>query len=111
MMSSLSHTAASCDDRRHGDAAVHDRDAVLGLDGLGDRHELLGTRADQVVDFRGAALDVGVGALVDAHAERDGADIEILLGDHQQRLDDLLGRDVHVVLRMSEGFGLRQVVA
>ncbi len=93
--SSALHDAASCGDGRDRDAPVDDGDAVLGFERASDRHELLGGCGDAVVDAPRRDGDVRVGAAPQRQAERDGADVEALLLDHQQRLDDLLRVDVH----------------
>ena len=56
---------------------------------------LLGGRRHALVDALGRDVDIGVGTAAKRQAQGDGADVEALLLDHQQRFHDLLGIDVH----------------
>jgi hypothetical protein len=82
-------------DRRRRDALVDDRDAVIPLDRVGDRDEVLRVVDDLRVDLLARALDVRIGAVEQVDAERRRADVERLELDHPDGLEDLLVGEGH----------------
>ena len=80
-------------DRRHRDALVDDRDAVLLLQLGGDLDQPAGAAHDLGVDALGGAARLAGGAVVERDAHGDGPDVEVLGPDHAHGLEDLLGGD------------------
>ena len=88
-------------DLRHGgngDALVHNGDAVFALQALGRLDQVLRGGGDMVVHLGAHALKVLVRATHKRDAHGDGADVEVLLGDHSACLGDFCGRDRHAPL-------------
>ena len=73
-------------DGRDGHALIDDGDAELGLNVLARAHEIAREAADLVVHLCAAAVDIRVRAVEQGDAHRDGADVEVLLVDHGDRL-------------------------
>ena len=76
------HRGADLRDGGDRDALIHDGDAELALELLGGGYELLGGRGHAVVDLRGQLVHIGVHAATQVDAQRDGADVQVLLGHH-----------------------------
>lgn len=88
-------TCRNLRDWRDGDALVGNRDAVLALQVLGHRHQVLGLARDAVVNLLAHAVQVLVCAAIKRDSHRDGTQVKVLLADHGKRLNDLLWCDVH----------------
>ena len=76
-------------------ALVHDGDAELALELLGGGHQALGGRGHAVVHLARQRIHVGVHAAAQVDAQRDGADVQVLLGHHGQCLGNLGGGNLH----------------
>ena len=110
VLGGLAGAGADERDRGDGDALVDDRDAVVAFDGLAGGDQILGVGGDLAVDVVGDHVHVGVGAVEQRDAHRDGADVELLLLDHLIGLMDL--HDVqHVRVPFGTIFGLDGCVA
>ena len=83
-------------DGGHRDALVRDGNAVLVLQVVCGLYEILGRGRDPVVDLVAHAAHVLVGAARQADAHGDGAEVEVLLGDHREGLGHFLRSDVHL---------------
>ena len=82
-------TLGGAGDQRHGcdrNALVDDGDAELPLDGLAGRHQPVRLPGDLLVDLPAGGLGVGIGAVQQGDAHRNGTDIQMLLVDHMDGL-------------------------
>src|SRR5690606_1862573 len=73
--------------RRDGDALVDDGNAVLALALVAGRDEAAGETADLLVRLAAGGVEIGVRAVAQGYAHRDGADVEILHLHHADGLD------------------------
>ena len=80
---------------RDGYALVHDGDAVFALQLLGGGNQAFGRRGHAVVDLAGHGVHAGIGAAAQVQAQRDGADVQVLLAHHGERLGYFSRRDLH----------------
>ena len=78
---------------RYADALVDDGDAVLLADTVHNRDEIAREAGDLVVDLLARLVRVRVDAVQQADAHRDGADIEILSGEHLDRFHNVAAVD------------------
>ena len=101
----VGHGGADLGDGRDGDALVHDRDAELALELLGGGYQLLGGLRHLVVDLARHGVDVRIRAGAQVQAQRDGADVQVLLADHGKRFGDFFRGDLHdAVLLTGDSF-------
>ena len=76
-----------------GDALVDDGNAELPLDGLAGDHQFFCLTADLFIDLPAGGLGVGVGAVQQGDAHGNGADVQVLLVDHVDGGEDVIGVD------------------
>ena len=76
---------------RNGHALIHDGDAEFALDGLAHGDKVVRLAADLFVDLIRGSLDIAGGAVEKAQPQRDRAHVKVLLLDHPDGLDDLVG--------------------
>ena len=101
----VGHGGANLGDGRDGDALVHDRDAELALELLGGGHQLLCGLRHLVVHLARHGVDIRIRAGAQVQAQRDGADIQVLLADHGKRFGDFFRGDLHdAVLLTGDSF-------
>ena len=74
---------------RDGDALVDDGNAQFLFNALARGHQVLGAAADLVIDLPGGGLGIGVGAVQERDTHGDGADVQVLLGDHIDGLHNI----------------------
>ena len=78
---------------RYADALVDDGDAVLLADAVHNRDEIAREAGDLVVDLLARLVRVRVDAVQQTDTHRDGADIEILGGEHLDRFHNVAAVD------------------
>ena len=89
------HRGADLRDGGDRDALIHDGDAELALELLGGGYELLGGRGHAVVNLGRQRIHIGVDAAAQVDAQRDSADVQVLLGHHGQGLGNFGRGDLH----------------
>ena len=70
-----------------GNALVDDGNAEFRLNALTDGDEILGAAGDLVINLLAEGIDIRIHAVPQADAHGDGADIQMLLGDHMDGLE------------------------
>ena len=76
---------------RNGHALIHDGNAEFALNGLAHGDKVVRLAADLFVDLIRGSLDIADGAVEKAQPQRDRAHVKMLLLDHPDGLDDLVG--------------------
>jgi hypothetical protein len=84
-----------CDRRHRGhcDPPVDDGDAERALDLRGGAHQPTGVPDDLGVDLVAQVLCDGARAVLQVQAQRDGADVQVFLLEHPDRVEDRIGAD------------------
>jgi len=85
----LARTRADKRNRSHGNALVHNGNAVLSLNGFARCNQVLRICRNLVIDVGAKRVDVVAHAVEQAYAQRDCAHIELFLLDHMIGLMDL----------------------
>jgi hypothetical protein len=78
-------------DRAHGDPPVDDRDTVPPLNFKADRAKSSRVADQALANPRAKDVDVGRGAGMKVDPHRDGPDVKLVLADHAERGQDVLG--------------------
>ena len=77
-------------DRRDAQALVNDRNAVFLFDARADGNVVLRDAADLVINFVAGGMDIRVDAIEQGNADRDRADVEMLLLDHADGFENVV---------------------
>ena len=77
-------------DRRDAQALVYDRNTVFLFNARADGDVVLRDAADLVINFVAGGMDIRVDAIEQGNADRDRADVEMLLLDHADGFENVI---------------------